>query len=148
MQTWFQYLQDNFWLNALAIGLATAATAAFVVGLDALMGRAGLGLASAITLLIGNPLSGAAVPWQFLAEPWGAIGQHLVPGASNSLIRLLSYFPDADTTTQWATLTAWAVGGVALIGVGSLLRRGRPAPADTPQANEEPLAPEHAESAA
>lgn len=149
MQTWFQYLQGDFWLNALAIGLAAAATGTFVVGLDALLGRGGLGLAAAVTVLLGNPLSGAAMPWQFLAEPWGAIGQYLVPGASNTLIRLLSYFPDADTTTLWATLIAWTVGGATLIVVGGLMRRHAPKPVVAEdEAPAELPTPEHAEAMA
>lgn len=125
MQGWFHYLQGNYWLNAAAIALAAGATAAFIVGLNALIGKAGLALGAIVTVLLGNPLAGAAAPWQFLAEPWGAIGQYLVPGASNALIRLLSYFPDANTGQQWWTLAAWALGGAAMILIGGAMHRGK-----------------------
>lgn len=49
---------------------------------------------------------------------WGIIGQYMVPGASNALIRSTSYFPDADATRQWWVLGAWTAFGVALALVG------------------------------
>lgn len=71
-----------------------------------------------LTMFVGNPLSGATMPWQFLAAPWGAIGQLMVPGASGSLIRSLSYFPEASTAQQWWTLGVWALVGVVLALIG------------------------------
>lgn len=124
MQTWFQYLQGDFWVIAAAMGLTMLATSAFIIGCTSLLGRAGIGVGAVLTMFIGNPLAAAAAPWQFLAEPWGAIGQYLVPGASGALIRTLSYFPDADTAQQWWTLTAWVALGVALALAGHF--RGLP----------------------
>lgn len=118
MQTWFQYLQGEFLMNALAMGLTMMATASFIVGCTSLIGRAGIGIGAVLTMFIGNPLSGATMPWQFLAAPWGAIGQHLVPGASGSLIRSQSYFPEASTAGQWWTLGAWVLLGVVLTLIG------------------------------
>lgn len=114
MHTWFQYLQGNFWVVAAAMGLTMLAISAFIIGCTSLLGRAGIGVGGVLTMLIGNPLGAGTAPWQFLAEPWGAIGQFLVPGASGALIRTLSYFPDADTAQQWWTLTAWVAFGVIL----------------------------------
>lgn len=124
MQTWFQYLQGDFLLNALAMGLTMLATSTFIVGCASLIGRAGLAIGAVITIFIGNPLSAAATPWQFLAAPWGAIGQFLVPGASSTLIRTLSYFPDANSAQQWWTLIGWVALGVILTLVGHF--RARP----------------------
>lgn len=124
MQTWFHYLQGDFWLNALAMGLTMLATSAFIVGCTSLFGRVGMGIGAVVTIFIGTPLSAAAVPWQFLAAPWGAIGQFLVPGASSTLIRTLSYFPDASSAQQWWTLTGWVALGVILALVGHF--RSRP----------------------
>lgn len=125
LQTWFGFLQGDFWLTALGIGLSVLATSAFIVGCSSLLGRAGIAVGAVITMLIGNPLSAAAIPWQFLAEPWGAIGQYLVPGASNALIRSLSYFPDANNTQQWWVLIGWTAVGVILTVVGHF--RAQPA---------------------
>lgn len=118
MQTWFLYLQGEFWLNVLAVGLSVLATSSFIVGTTALLGRAGIAVGAVLTMLVGNPLSAAAVPWQFIVAPWGAIGQFLVPGASNWLLRSLSYFPDAPTAQQWWTLIGWAALGLVLSMVG------------------------------
>ncbi|HEX5730011.1 hypothetical protein [Microbacterium sp.] len=118
MQTWFGLLQGDWLLNAAALGLGMTATAAFITGMNAVFGRPGLGIAAIVTILIANPISAAASPWQFLPEPWGQIGQFFVPGAASNLIRSLSYFPDAATATQWTILLCWLVGGVVLTLIG------------------------------
>ncbi|MFF0815136.1 hypothetical protein ACFYVR_08275 [Rhodococcus sp. NPDC003318] len=114
LQTWFEYLPGSFALTALVIGVSVLATSAFIVGCTSLLGPRGVGLGAIVTMLVANPLSAAAIPWQFLAAPWGAVGQYMVPGASNALIRSTSYFPDADTARQWWVLVAWTVFGVVL----------------------------------
>ncbi|MGC5221343.1 hypothetical protein ACPW96_01960 [Micromonospora sp. DT81.3] len=118
MQTWFGLLQGDWLLNAAALGLGMSATAAFLIGMNAVFGRPGLGIAAIVTVLIANPISAAAVPMQFLPEPWGAIGQFFVPGAASNLLRSLSYFPDAATAVQWTILACWLIGGVVLALVG------------------------------
>lgn len=125
LQTWFEYLQGNFGVNSLAIGLSILASSTFIVGAATLLGTAGIGAAALVTFLIGNPLSAAAMPWQFLVEPWGAIGQFLVPGASNWLLRSLSYFPSADTAQQWWTLAGWVAFGLVLALIGTAVRDRR-----------------------
>ncbi len=125
MQAWFGYLQGNAWLNFLAIGLTVLATATFMIGCVKLLGRPGMALGPVVTVLLGNPLSGSAAPWQFLPEPWGAIGQYLVPGAGNTLLRSLSYFPDAATAQQWLTLAAWVVFGAILAIIGHAVHSRR-----------------------
>ena len=118
LHTWFEYIPGDFWLNALAISLSITATAAFIVGCSSLLGRAGIGVAVVLTMFVGNPLSAAAAPWQFLPEPWGIIGQFFVPGAANSLIRTVSYFPDADASAQWWILVGWLALGLILTVAG------------------------------
>ncbi|UFS59199.1 ABC transporter permease [Subtercola endophyticus] len=112
MQPLFGILQGSFIVNALAVVLAMAATSSFVVGANALLGRAGIAVGSVITMLIGNPLSSAAQPLQFTVGPWGAVGQWFVPGSSATLIRDLSYFPDASSVFPWLVLAGWTLLGV------------------------------------
>ncbi|MGO4534354.1 ABC transporter permease [Leifsonia sp. 2MCAF36] len=112
LQGWFGILQGDFWPNALAVSLSMFATAAFIVGMNALIGRAGIAVGAVLTVLVGNPLSAAAQPLQFMVGPWGAIGQWFVPGASVTLLRDLSYFPDADSSFAWLVLLGWAAVGV------------------------------------
>lgn len=123
LRTWFGYLPGEFGLIALAIGASILGTSAFIVGCTALIGNAGIGIGAVVTILFANPISAAAVPWQFLAAPWGAIGQFFVPGASAWLLRSVSYFPDADVTKQWLVLGGWIALGVALTLVGHFRAR-------------------------
>ncbi|WP_372983671.1 hypothetical protein [Microbacterium sp.] len=118
LQTWFGILQGDWLVNAAALGLMMTATAAFIIGMNAVFGQIGIGIGAVITVLIANPLASAAVPWQFLPEPWGAIGQFFVPGAGSNLIRSLSYFPEAPTALHWTVLAGWAVLGVVLALIG------------------------------
>ena len=133
MQTWFEYLQGDFWLNVLAIGMSILATGMFIVGCVTLLGNPGVGVGAAVTMLVGNPLSAAAMPWQFIVEPWGAIGQFTVPGASNGLLRSLSYFPEADNTQQWWTLAGWVVLGIVLALIGAAIHDRRAVTPATPE---------------
>jgi len=118
MQTWFGMLTGDWLLNATVIGLGVSATSALIIGLAALMGPPGIAVGAIITMFIANPIAGAALPPQFLPEPWGAIGQFFVPGASATLLRSVMYFPDASTAPQWIILGAWLVVGVVLALVG------------------------------
>lgn len=118
LQGWFHVLQGDFWANSAAVGLGIAATAAIITGLSALIGRAGIAVGAVITMFIGNPLSALTQPREFLPAPWGDVGQWFVPGASGTLLRNLSYFPDAGTLFPWLVLGAWAVAGVVLIVTG------------------------------
>ena len=117
MQGMFGVLQGDFILTATALTMAMAGTASFVVGMNALIGNPGIAVGSVITTLIGNPLSAATQPLQFLVPPWGEIGQWFVPGATTTLVRDLSYFPDANPTFVWLVLAGWVVVGlIATIG--------------------------------
>lgn len=118
LQTWLGSIQGEFWLNFSAFTLALAAIAAPIVGFVALIGRAGIAVGPVVMMLFANPISGAALPAQFLPGAWGAVGQWFPPGASATLVRELSYFPAADTTFPWLVLAAWTVGGLALAVVG------------------------------
>lgn len=128
LQGWLHILQGGFWSNAGAIGLGIAATAAIIVGLGALIGRVGIALGAVITLFVGNPLSSLTQPKEFLPAPWGDVGQWLVPGASGTLLRDLSYFPDTSTAFPWLVLSGWAAVGAVLIAVGHF--RNAPAAVD------------------
>ncbi len=80
VQSWFQFLQGHFWLNALAIALSIVATSAFVVGCDSLIGRVGMVFGAVFTLLVANPLSAASLPWQFIRAPTAERGRGVTNG--------------------------------------------------------------------
>ncbi|QEO15262.1 hypothetical protein FLP10_13135 [Agromyces intestinalis] len=121
---WFGALPGEFWLEASAITLALAAIAAPITGFVALIGRAGIAVGPVVMLLFANPISGAAMPKEFLPAPWGEVGQWFPPGASATLVREVSYFPQADTTFPWLVLGAWAIGGVLLSMIGHFRTAG------------------------
>jgi len=118
LQSLFGILQGDFLVNASALALAMLATASIIVGFNALIGPPGIAVGAVITMLIGNPISGATLPLQFLVGPWGTVGQFFVPGAASGLVRELSYFPDADNAWRWWVLAAWAAGGLVLSAAG------------------------------
>ncbi len=124
LQGWYGALQGDYWLNAGAIALALAAIAAPITGFVALLGRAGIALGAVTFVLIANPISAATIPVQFLAEPWGAVGQWFPPGAAANLLRSLSYFPAADTAFPWLVLAGWAAGGILLALIGHFRTAG------------------------
>ncbi len=121
MQTWFGILQGNFAINALAIGLSIAATVGLINGFVSLIGPAGIAVGAVLTMFIGNPIASLNQPKEFLAGSWGDIGQFFVPGAAGTLLRDLSYFPDAPLALQWWVLSAWLAVGIALILVGHVI---------------------------
>ncbi|OZE86165.1 hypothetical protein CH304_04580 [Rhodococcus sp. 15-649-1-2] len=117
-QGWFGILQGAFVPNIAAVALSVLAVSALIVGLTSLIGPAGIGVVAVLMMFIGNQISGAIQPWQFLPEPWGAVGQFFPPGAGATLLRDLSYFPGASTTQPWLVLAAWVAAGAVLMAVG------------------------------
>ncbi|MDG4768489.1 hypothetical protein O7632_30995 [Solwaraspora sp. WMMD406] len=110
----FRILSGALVLNIAASGLTIAAIAATVIGLRNLIGLHGVGVGTVLIMLVGSPISAAMLPVEFLPGPWGTVGQYFPPGASVSLIRTISYFPDASMLSQWSVLGLWTVGGVSL----------------------------------
>lgn len=132
LQGWFGALQGNYFVNAAAIAVSIAAITSTITGLAGLFGTAGAGIGAAFMFLFANPISAAALPVEFIASPWGVIGQYLPPGAAATLIRNLSYFPEANVTGQWLLLTGWSVIGLALTAIDLPGRRRHPEAAPAP----------------
>ncbi|MEV7757607.1 hypothetical protein AB0O16_08755 [Microbacterium sp. NPDC089180] len=122
---WFGILPapGGSFVLAAAMAVSLLGTASFVVGANAVLRTAGIAIGAGLTMLVANPISAAAVPVQFLAEPWGQVGQFFVPGAAATLVRDLAYFPAADATRPWLVLIAWAASGVVLSAVGHFRNR-------------------------
>ncbi|MFK4788340.1 hypothetical protein [Microbacterium sp. ZW T5_56] len=131
LQGWFGVLQGSYGLNALALSLAVGAISATVTGLYGLLGTPGIPVGAVVMMLFANPLSAATMPVEFLLRPWGAIGQAFPPGAAGTLLRDLSYFPDADVSGPWTVLLLWFVGGL-LATVVAIFREHRRALAAVP----------------
>ena len=124
LQGWFGGLDHSYFVNAGAIALVMLGIGAVIVGLVAIVGRPGIAVGPVLFLLGATPISSAAVPLQFLPAPWGAVGQWFPPGAGATLLRQLSYFPNADMTFPWLVLAGWVVLGLALTLLGHFRNNG------------------------
>lgn len=119
----------RFWIGALdgpyvplagAAALGLGAVALALLGLESLFGLPGLGLGSAIMMLLGNPLSGAAVAPEMLPGGWGELGQALPPGAGISLLRSTAFFDGHGGGHALLVLLAWLLAGLALCVLAAL----------------------------
>lgn len=124
LQGWFGGLANSYFVNGGAIALVLLGIGGVILGFVALIGRAGVAVGPVLFLLGANPISAAALPIEFLAKPWGAIGQWFPPGAGATLLRELTYFPKADMTFPWLVLAGWAVLGLLLSTVGHFRNNG------------------------
>ncbi|WFF05025.1 hypothetical protein O7622_18360 [Micromonospora sp. WMMD1076] len=136
LQFWFGSLAGTYLINVGAVSLTIAATSLTLLGLESLLGLPGLGLGSAIMMLIGNPLSGTGTAPEMLPGWSGALGQLLPPGAGSQLLRSTAFFDGHGSAHSIIVLTTWLAVGVALCVTGGL--RGRRA---TKAALPEPAVP-------
>jgi hypothetical protein len=119
LNLWLGSLQGNYFLEVAVVALGIAAVSLTIMGAAALAGRVGLLSVIGLFFFIGNPLGGVALPQELYPTGLGIFGQYLPLGAEVNLLRRVSYFPEASTITQWATLAAWLAVGVLLLLVAS-----------------------------
>jgi hypothetical protein len=132
---WYGALPGSYVLSSLALALVLFAVASVVVGLYRLIGRAGIAVGALVFVLGATPISGSLTPREFLPDPWRDLGQWLPQGAGSTLVRDLSYFPDASTTFAWLVPAGWALLGIVLI---MLAPTRTPAPVTEPQPEPRP----------
>jgi hypothetical protein len=114
LQLWLGSLAGDYWATSAVGALAVGAVATTALGLARLLGTAGLGLAAAVMVLLGNPLSGLASAPELLPAGWGALGQLLPPGAAGTALRSVAFFDGAGMSDALVVLGCW-------LGVGLLL---------------------------
>jgi hypothetical protein len=124
LQGWFAGLANSYLVNAGAIALVLLGIGGVILGVVALIGRPGVAVGPVVFLLGANPISAASLPVEFLAKPWGAIGQWFPPGAGATLLRELTYFPKANVGFPWLVLAGWAVLGLLLSTLGHFRNAG------------------------
>ncbi|WP_427869372.1 hypothetical protein [Leucobacter luti] len=134
LQFGFGTVDGDYVATSLALSLGTSAISLFVLGMESLLGFAGLGIGGLIMMFVANPLSGMATGWQWLPEPWGAFGQGLPIGASGTLIRSVAFFDGHGAGQSIITLSCWAGVGILLAALGALRSRrtADPAPDQDP----------------
>ena len=97
-----------------AVGMLTVMAVGWVtVGLQAVFGALGTGIAILLFVVLGNPSSGGPFASELLPGLWRTIGGALPTGASVSAVRDGAYFPAASIGPEVLVLLAWAVAGAA-----------------------------------
>jgi hypothetical protein len=115
LQYWFGALSGDYLTNAGVVALGVSAIALALLGLDQVLGRAGLVLGAATVLLLGNPLSAVTSAPELLPTGWSTVGQLLPPGATGTALRSVAFFGGAGAPVPLLVLTGWAVLGAALL---------------------------------
>lgn len=124
----FDALPGHFWSLWWIAVLITFATAAAGMAFQVLLGPIGIAVSVLIFVVLGNPSAGGVYPASLLPPFWRDIGPALPNGAGVTLVRNYSYFGGHGTATAWWVLSAWAVGGVLVGVVASLLRQAMSGP--------------------
>jgi hypothetical protein len=129
LQYWLGSFEGSYLGNAGVIAMSIAAISLTLLGLEWLLGTAGLALGGAVMMLLGNPLSGMTSAPEMLPSGWGTLGQFLPPGAAGTALRSVGFFDGAGAARPLVVLGCWLLAGVALCGLGALRSRGRAVPA-------------------
>lgn len=130
LQFGFGAFDGSYLLISTAVSAGIAVISLTVLGLTAVMGLPGVGLAAVLLLYVSNPLSGLSTGPEWLPAPWGAIGQFLPIGAAGTAIRSAAYFDGRGATLGWVVLTVWAVIGLLLAYLGNRRTAPKPAPVE------------------
>ncbi len=128
VQSWLEVVEGSWLANAAVLSLTVMAIAAFVAGLAALFGTAGLIAAALVMVLVGNPFSAVGSAPELLPEPVGAIGQLMPPGAGGNLLRSTGFFDGADAGGHIVVLVVWVLAGLVCLALAGSRDR-RPVPA-------------------
>ncbi len=119
VQFGFGTFEDAYLATSLALTLGIASISLTALGLKALLGMPGLGLAAVLMLFVSNPISGIATGPQWLPAPWGEIGQWLPIGAAGTAVRSEAFFAGGGASQAYLVLGIWIAAGVALAALGS-----------------------------
>ncbi len=123
-----------------SLSLTLLAVSAATAGLIACIGPAGLAVAAALMIFIGNSFSAATSAPQLLPTAVDRIGQWLPPGAGANLLRSTAYFNGNGAAGHLSVLVIWSVLGLAAVVTGRYFRfrsaaapaRNRPEPISPP----------------
>lgn len=127
--SWLDALDGSWWAIAGVFMLMQLAIIAAGTGAHALWGLAGLGIASATMMLLGNPWSGVMSAPELMPEWVATIGQLLPPGAAGSLVRSTAFFDGAASGGAVIVLLGWIA-----LGLGALAWAAWREPETTPLA--------------
>jgi hypothetical protein len=115
------HLLALWWLGALLVFAVGAVTLAF----QTLFGVIGIGITILVFVILGNPSAGGAYQPALLPPFWRAISSALPNGAATDTVRRIVYFGSYDITGHLIVLASYAVAGVVVIIIGSIIREHR-----------------------
>jgi len=112
-----------WWLGVLLVFAVGAVTLAF----QTLFGVIGIGITILFFVILGNPSAGGAYQPALLPPFWRAISSALPNGAATDTVRRIVYFGGYDIGGHLIVLTSYAVAGVVVIIIGSIIYERRTA---------------------
>jgi len=115
LQYWLGAVDGPYWATAAGVGVGIAAISLTVLGLESLLGYAGVAVGALTMVLVANPLSAIATGPEWLPQPWGDVGQLLPIGAAGTVIRSAAFFDGAGAGDALLVLCGWMVLGLLLL---------------------------------
>jgi len=106
-----------WWLGALLVFAVGAVTLAF----QTLFGVIGIGVTILFFVILGNPSAGGAYQPALLPPFWRAISSALPNGAATDAVRRIVYFGGYDIGGHLIVLASYAVAGVVIAIIGSII---------------------------
>jgi hypothetical protein len=125
VQGWLGVVEGDWTANWAAFSLTVLAIAWAAAGLAALIGRAGLAMAGALMIVLGNAFSAMSSAPELLPEPAGAIGRLMPSGAGGNLVRSTGFFDGAGAGDHLIVLAAWSLLGLAALVAAGPRERAR-----------------------
>ena len=115
------HLVALWWLGVLPVFAVGAVTLAFQI----LFGVAGIGVTILVFVIFGNPSAGGAYQPAPLPPFWRAISSALPNGAATDSVRRIVYFGGHDIGGHLIVLASYAVAGVVIAIIGSIIHGRR-----------------------
>ena len=106
-----------WWLGALLVFAVGAVTLAF----QTLFGVIGIAVTILFFVILGNPSAGGAYQPALLPPFWRAISSALPNGAATDAVRRIAYFGGYDIGGHLIVLASYAVAGVVIAIIGSII---------------------------
>lgn len=123
LQFWLGTIEGDYWVNSGVLALGIGAVAMTLLGLESLLGNAGIGLGAFLMMIVGNALSAASSAPEMLPTGWGAVGQLLPLGATNTALRAVAFFDGWGSLKPLVVMASWLVFGLALQALAAWRRR-------------------------
>jgi len=115
------HLVALWWLGVLLVFAVGAVTLAFQI----LFGVAGIGITIRFFVIFRNPSAGGAYQPALLPPFWRAISSALPNGAATDSVRRIVYFGGHDIGGHLIVLASYAVAGVVIAIIGSIIHERR-----------------------